>query len=198
MTIIQPDFFTQPTLVVARSLLGQRLVREVGGRRLSGLIVETEAYLGPADTANHASKGRTARTGVMFGPPGRTYIYLVYGLHSMLNVVTEPVDFPAAVLIRALEPLAGLAVMQTNRGINQAGSTNLTNGPAKLCQALAITRSLNDWDLSLGQQLWLEPTNPVPEALIATGPRVGIDYARPQDRAAPWRFWLKGNRFVSR
>ncbi|MBN1991814.1 MAG: DNA-3-methyladenine glycosylase [Anaerolineae bacterium] len=196
--MIKQDFFAQPTLTVARMLLGQRLAREIEGHYLSGLIVETEAYIGPFDTASHASKGRTPRTEIMFGPPARAYIYLVYGMHYMLNVVTEPLDFPAAVLIRAIEPTAGVAVMQANRRGHPANAPNLTNGPAKLCQALAIDKTLNNWDMTLGQKLWLEFTAPIPEARIATGSRIGIDYAQPQDQIAPWRFWLKGNRFVSR
>jgi DNA-3-methyladenine glycosylase len=199
VTIIQQDFFARPTLAVARALLGQRLVREIEGQRLSGLIVETEAYVGPNDSASHASKGRTPRTEVMFGPPGRTYVYLVYGMHYMLNLVTEPEGFPAAVLIRALEPVEGIEVMRANRrSVNQANPLNLTNGPAKLCQALGIDKSLNNWDITLGQKLWLEPDEPVPETEIATGPRIGIDYARLKDRATPWRFWVKGSRFVSK
>jgi DNA-3-methyladenine glycosylase len=115
MTIIERDFFSRPTLTVARELVGQRLVREIDSRRLSGLIVETEAYIGPHDSANHASRGRTVRTEVMFGPPGYTYIYFVYGMHFMLNLVTEPEGFPAAVLIRAVEPVEGLEIMQSQR-----------------------------------------------------------------------------------
>ena len=113
--MINRDFFVRPTLTVARALLGQRLVRETDGRRLGGLIVETEAYIGFDDTACHASKGRTSRTEVMFGPPGQTYVYLIYGMYHMLNLVTEPVDFPAAVLIRAIEPLEGIELMQRHR-----------------------------------------------------------------------------------
>lgn len=177
--------------------MGQRLVRQIDGQRLSGLIVETEAYIGQNDSACHASKGRTARTEVMFGPPGRTYVYLVYGMHYLLNLVTEPEGFPAAVLIRALEPLEGLAAMQARRPrITQA--TNLTNGPGKLSQALDIDTALLNWDVTLGQKLWLEPGDPLPDAAVATGPRIGITNARPEDRAAPWRFWVRGNRFVSK
>ncbi|MBN1220360.1 MAG: DNA-3-methyladenine glycosylase [Anaerolineae bacterium] len=196
--MIQPDFFAQSTLSVARALLGQRLVREIDGQRLSGLIVETEAYVGPHDTASHASRGRTPRTGVMFGPPGRTYVYLVYGMHFMLNIVTEAEDFPAAVLIRAVEPVEGLDAMRVNRRGHPANIQNLTNGPAKLCQALVIDKTLNNWDISLGQKLWVEFVNSVAEAEIGAGPRRGIDYAQPQDQAMPWRFWIKGNRFVSK
>jgi DNA-3-methyladenine glycosylase len=197
MMIIPTDFFSRPTLTVARALLGQRLVREVDGIRLSGLIVETEAYIGPADSANHASKGRTPRTAVMFGPPGRAYIYLIYGMYHMLNFVTEPDGFPAAVLIRAIEPDEGRAMMQANRPAARK-SVNLTNGPGKLCQALQIDAGLNNFDVTLGQNLWLESTSLPPDDIIATGPRIGIGYAAPQDQAAPWRFWLQPNRFVSR
>jgi DNA-3-methyladenine glycosylase len=201
MTFLDQDFFTQPTLTVARTLLGQRLVRELNGQRLSGLIMETEAYIGPDDTASHASKGRTPRTEVMFGLPGRTYVYLVYGMHYMLNLVAEPEEFPAAVLIRALEPVEGFEVMRANRRLNNQSNPsllNLSDGPGKLCQALGIDKTLNNWDVTRGQKLWLEPGKPIPDTDIATGPRVGIDYAQAKDRAAPWRFWVKGNRFVSR
>ena len=144
--MIDRVFFIRPTLIVARALLGQRLVREIDGQRLSGLIVETEAYIGFDDTASHASKGRTARTEVMFGPPGQTYVYLIYGMYHMLNLVTEPVDFPAAVLIRAIEPLEGIEFMQRHR--RQTTIANLTNGPGKLCQALAINQAFNRWDVT--------------------------------------------------
>lgn len=193
---IPREFYNRPTLVVARELLGQRLVCEVDNRRLSGIIVETEAYIGPDDSASHASKGRTARTGVMFGPPGRAYIYLIYGMYHMLNLVTEPEDFPAAVLIRAIEPQEGLETMRRFRP--RAGfPAGLTNGPGKLCQAMGIDKRLNNWDVTLGQKLWLEPAPPLPNRAVATGPRRGIGYARPADQAAAWRFWARGNPFVS-
>jgi DNA-3-methyladenine glycosylase len=197
MKVIPAEFFARPTLAVARNLLGQRLVRLLDGRRVSGRIVETEAYIGHDDSANHASKGRTRRTEAMFGPPGRTYIYLIYGTHHMLNLVTEAPDFPAAVLIRALEPVEGLEVMQTNRP-GLTNEVNLTNGPGKLCRALAIDKTFHNWDVSLGQELWLEQDSSVPDSMIVTGPRIGVSYARPEDRAAPWRLWVRGNRFVSR
>ena len=197
MTIIERDFFNRPTLTVARELLGQRLVREIDGQRLSGLIVETEAYIGPNDSASHASRGRTARTEVMFGPPGQTYVYFVYGMYYMLNLVTEPEGFPAAVLIRAVEPVEGVAVMRAYRRPAN-NEVNLTNGPGKLCQALAIDKTLHNWDIALGQKLWLEPGDRLPDSLVATGARIGIAYARPEDQVAPWRFWLQGNPFVSR
>jgi len=201
VSALPTDFFNRPTLTVARELLGQRLVRQVGGRRLSAAIVETEAYIGHGDTACHAGKGRTARTDVMFGPPGRAYVYLIYGMYHMLNLVTEADGFAAAVLIRAVEPLEGVAEMQTRRQKNPDSPvklTNLTSGPGKLCQALAIDRALNRRPVTTPQELWVEQDTPVAENAVATGPRVGIDYAAPKDRQAPWRFWVKDNRFVSR
>ena len=206
MPIIQQEFFARPTLTVARELLGQRLVRELDGQRLSGLIVETEAYIGPGDSASHAYRNRNSgRTQVMYGPPGHSYVYFIYGMHFMLNIVTEPESFPAAVLIRAIEPQEGLETMQANR-LPSSGSGHsltslshrLTNGPAKLCQALHIDKKLNNWDLTLGQVLWLEAAPATHADAIATGPRIGIDYAQPEDRAAPWRFWVQGNKFVSK
>jgi DNA-3-methyladenine glycosylase len=188
VTLLSRDFFARPTLTVARELLGQRLVRDIAGQRLSGRIVETEAYIGPQDSANHASKGRTRRTEVMFGPPGHAYIYLIYGMHSMLNVVTEPEGFPAAVLIRALEPLENIEAMLAKRP--SVRPAHLANGPGKLCQAFDIDRTLHNWDLTLGQKLWLEPGEPLPDTAVKTGPRIGIDYARLEDRQAPWRFWV--------
>jgi DNA-3-methyladenine glycosylase len=197
MTITDRNFFARPTLTVARALLGQRLVRELEGQRLGGRIVETEAYVGSNDSANHASKGRTPRTQIMFGPPGQAYIYLIYGIYYMLNVVTEAEGFPAAVLIRAVEPVEGLKIMEARRP-HVKKNVNLTNGPGKLCQALAIDRGLHNWDLTSGQKLWLEPAQSLSDEAIATGPRIGIGYARPEDQAAPWRFWIKDNGFVSK
>ena len=201
MTVLKNDFFARPTLTVAQELLGQRLVRCVDGQRLGGLIVETEAYIGSDDSASHARKGRTPRTEVMYGRPGHAYVYLIYGMYHMLNVTTEPAGFPAAVLIRAIEPREGVAAMQAFR---QAANrfpvkiAQLTNGPGKLCQALNIGKALHNWDMTLGHDIWLERDTSVVEFRVATGSRVGIDYAAAQDRAAPWRFWIRDNRFVSR
>jgi DNA-3-methyladenine glycosylase len=195
-TILPAAFFARPTLTVARELLGQRLVRQIEGQVVSGLIVETEAYIGPDDTACHAGKGRTPRTEVMFGPAGFSYVYLIYGMYHMLNIVTEAVDFPAAVLIRAIAPEAGLVRMQANRG--RAQGRNLTNGPGKLCQALGIDKRLNNVPLFSGEGLWVEAASPLPDNVIAAGPRVGIGYASPQDQAAPWRFRVRDNPFVSK
>jgi len=198
-TILPKKFFAQSGLTVAKALLGQRLIRQFNGELLSGLIVETEAYVGLQDTASHAHRGRTPRNEVMFGQPGLIYIYLIYGMYHMLNVITDPVDYPAAVLIRAIEPTVGLSLMHQHRQLKvDHTSTKVTNGPGKLCQALAIDKSLNQWDATLGQQLWFEQTQPVPDEQIKQGPRININSAAPADQVAPWRFWIKNNRFVSK
>ncbi|MFQ5576825.1 MAG: DNA-3-methyladenine glycosylase [Anaerolineae bacterium] len=193
--MLLPDsFFARPTPAVARDLLGQKLVRRLDGEILSGMVVETEAYLGQADTACHAHRGRTPRTEVMFGPPGVAYVYFVYGMHYMLNVVTEAEGVPCAVLIRAIEPLQGRARMQALR---QTANHHLADGPARLCQALAIDKTLNRRPVTTGDALWFEAYRRIPAADVACGPRVGIRYAAPADRRAPHRFWIRGNRHVS-
>jgi DNA-3-methyladenine glycosylase len=200
MSRLGGDFFARDTLSVARALLGARLVRALDGRRLSGTIVECEAYIGREDTACHASRGRTRRNQVMFGPPGRAYVYFTYGMHWMLNVVTEQEDFPAAVLVRALQPVEGVEAMWALRRAraNPRHERALTSGPARLTQALAIDGSFNGADLSAGPFLWLEPGQGLPAACVECGPRIGIRYAAEKDRQAPWRFWLSGNLYVSR
>lgn len=196
MALLNATFFAQDTLTVARNLLGQTLVRtDDHGRQLRGTIVETEAYLGQNDSACHAARGRTRRTEVMFGPAGRAYVYFVYGMHHMFNIVTEAEGRPCAVLIRAIAPLSGHALMEQRR--RQTGWA-VGNGPAKLCQALAIDRALNSWDLTSKQCLWLEKGPHIPESDISRGPRVRIDYATPADRQAPWRFWISHHPAVSR
>ena len=138
-------FFARPTLQVARDLLGARLVRLENGRRLAGIIIETEAYISEDDLGCHAKAGRTPRTQVMYGPPGFGYVYFTYGMHWMFNIVTEPVDFPAAVLIRAIHPTEGLEIIASRR--NSQPPVHWTDGPAKLTQALAIDSKLNGSDL---------------------------------------------------
>jgi DNA-3-methyladenine glycosylase len=188
MKILKKSFYCRDTLTVARKLLGQKLVRIVDGQRLSAVVAETEAYFGAGDSASHASRGRTPRNQVMFGPAGVAYIYFVYGIHSMLNVVTEAKVIPGAVLLRAVVPLEGIAHMQKLR--NRQGK-DLTNGPAKLCQALAIDTTLNGWDLTRGKTLWIEDYQNIPDSVVMTGPRIGIGYAAASDRKAPWRFVVK-------
>jgi DNA-3-methyladenine glycosylase len=172
MTALLPrDFFARDALVVAPALLGKLLVREVDGMRLTGRIVEVEAYLGAEDAASHAYRGRTPRNASMFGPPGHAYVYLIYGIHHCLNVVTGPAGQAQAVLIRAIQPIEGLAAMRMMRG--RATMRHLTDGPGKLCQALRIDRSHDGHDLCLGQALWLEDA-PTPNAPILSSPRIGI------------------------
>jgi DNA-3-methyladenine glycosylase len=172
-TILPRAFFERSTLTVARSLLGKYLVRENGTRTVAGKIIETEAYIGPQDKACHASKGRTARTDVMFGQAGVAYVYLIYGMYHCLNVVTEREGFPAAVLIRAVE-IDG----------------ELIDGPGRLCRALDIDRSLNRFDLTLGVRLWFEDrATRVPRSKVGAFSRIGVDYAGVWAQK-PWRFRL--------
>ena len=188
-------FFARPTLQVARALLGVELVRRLNGVLIAGRVVEVEAYVGPEDSACHASRGRTARTEVMFGLPGHAYVYFTYGVHWMLNVVTERQGFPAAVLIRAVEPTRGLEVIRRNRGGRP--DRELTSGPARLCQAFAIDRLLNGADVVKGKDLFLRKGVPIVLKDVTATPRVGIDYAAPEDRRAPWRFYVTSSPHVS-
>jgi DNA-3-methyladenine glycosylase len=187
MTILSRKFYNRPTLEVARDLLGKKLVRRIDGATLSGIIVETEAYCGTNDSACHAHRGKTLRNTVMFGPPGCAYVYFTYGMHYLLNLVTEDEGNPCAVLLRAIEPLSGLDDMRARR---KRHGKELTNGPAKLCQAMAIDKSLNGWDLTKGMHLWVEDYQTVEPQVILATPRIGIDYARKEDREALWRFLI--------
>lgn len=182
-------FFARDTVTVARELLGQRLVRVWAGQRLSGIIVETEAYVGETDLACHARAGRTPRTTVMYGPPGCAYIYLNYGLHWLLNIVTERNGFPAAVLIRAIEPVEGLDILRRRRGA--APDRQLTNGPGKLTQALNITDRLHGHDLCARDAvLFVERAGNVTETDIVARSRVGIHSAPEPWRSVAWNFKL--------
>jgi DNA-3-methyladenine glycosylase len=195
VTRLPSTFFERNTLQVARDLLGQRLVRVVDGHRLSGLIVEAEAYIGENDLACHASRGRTPRTEVMFGPPGRAYIYFIYGMYYCLNVVTEPEGFPAAVLIRALEPEDGRECMRERR--SGRPDRELLSGPGKLCAALDIDKRLNHVDLTQDDRLFLEIGPPVDAARVTASPRIGINIPG-EASEQPWRFYLADSPFVSR
>ena len=176
--LLARSYFNRPTLKVARGLLGKYLVRQNGAGTVAGRIVEVEAYIGPEDRASHASRGRTPRTELMFGPAGMAYVYLIYGMHHCLNVVTERTGYPAAILIRALElePVQGRV---------------LIDGPGRLCRALGIDRGHNGLDLTRGVDLWFEDrggrVRPL-EVLVA--PRIGVDYAGPWAKK-PWRFRLR-------
>ena len=193
MDKIQRSFYQQTTIDVARQLLGKLLVREHPDGLTLGRIVETEAYIGPQDLACHASKGRTRRTEVMFGPAGHAYVYFIYGFYNMLNLVTEIVDYPAAVLIRAVEPLEGVELMKTRRRSNSL--RDLASGPGKLCQAFAIDRSLNGADLCGNVIYVLDGAAPLTK--FSTRPRVGVDYAG-KWKNKPFRFLIRGNKFASK
>ena len=172
--ILTRAYFNRPTLTVARSLIGKYLVREIDGRVLAGKIVEVEAYVGPKDKACHASKGRTQRTDVMFGPGGIAYVYFIYGMYHCLNVVTEREEFPAAVLIRAIEV-----------------DGELIDGPGRLCRALQIDRRLNRVDLTTGESLWFEDRGvSVRKGDVEAHPRIGVDYAGEWAKKL-WRFRLR-------
>jgi len=185
---IGPSFFVRPTLTVARELLGQRLVRlDEEGHRLAGVITETEAYIGIDDLACHAHVGMTARNAVMWGPAGHAYVYFTYGMHWMLNIVTEHESFPAAVLIRALKPREGREQMFKRRPVTQ--TKELSNGPAKLCQALGIDGKFNGHDLCHNEAiLFIERERMVDASVVTTGPRVGISHVPEPWKSMPWRF----------
>jgi DNA-3-methyladenine glycosylase len=216
-----------PTLSVARALLGWRLVREEGAGRRSGRIVELEAYIGEDDRASHARFGRTARNEVMYGPPGRAYVYLVYGMHDCLNIVTEPAGTPAALLVRAIEPLEGIDLMRASRarraverrrsaavearGEAEAGAGGpprlaaradhrLASGPGLVCAAFDLDRSLTGQDLfAPDAAIRIEPPPPgEPDPIVVAGPRVGIGYAGEPWTEVPWRLAIAGNPAVSR
>lgn len=190
-------FYTRTNVVtVARDLIGKLLVVPAAdGERVSGIIVETEAYRGPLDRAAHSYGGRrTKRTETMYAIGGTAYVFFVYGMYYQFNVVTHAAETPHAVLIRAVEPCEGLELMRKRR--HGQPDRNLTKGPGKLCIAMGIDRRLDGADL-LGQQVWLEERLPVKRSQILSGPRIGIDYAA-EWVSKPWRFWIKDNPFVSR
>jgi DNA-3-methyladenine glycosylase len=210
-----------PTLEVAASLLGWRLVRDDADGRRVGRIVELEAYIGEDDRASHARFGRTVRNKVMYGPPGRAYVYLVYGMHDCLNIVTEPVGTPAALLVRAVEPLEGVALMRASRtrrtaerrrstarassrpagtGKDAIADHRLAAGPGLVCSAFELDRSLTGHDLfDRDATVRLEPPPATdPAASVVAGPRVGVAYAGAPWTDVPWRLAIRGNPAVSR
>lgn len=191
-------FFHQPTHLLARALLGRILVH--GAR--AGIIVETEAYQGPHDRGAHSFGGRrTDRTEVMFGPPGYAYVYRIYGLYDCLNVVSAPSGNPEAILIRALEPVAGVTEMVGEIGVSgpfgPGSLKKVASGPGRLTRALGITRTHN------GHPLWEPPLyvaeegSDIPSRMIAEGPRIGIAYAG-EAAHYPWRYWIRNHPLRSR
>jgi DNA-3-methyladenine glycosylase len=196
-------FYAQPARSVAQALLGKKLVRQLDGRLVSGIIVETEAYCDAEerDLACHGERANNAqptpRTAIMFGPAGFAYVYLTYGIHWLFNVVTGQTGRPNAVLIRALEPVDGIAQMIKHRG--ERPLHQITNGPAKLTQALAIDKTHNAANLCQPDGvIWIEDAPAVPPIQIATGPRIGLGKTPEPWFSIPWRYWLADNPFVSK
>jgi DNA-3-methyladenine glycosylase len=189
-------FLQKDTVKVARDLLGKLLVVPIAdGTRVSGMIVETEAYLGVEDKAAHSYGGRrTARNEITYAEGGHVYVFFVYGMYYQLNLVTGPSGHAHVVLIRALKPIEGIEIMRERRGTMP--DKNLTSGPGKLTIALDIDRSLNGQHLS-GERIWVEEYRNFKTSEISSGPRVGIDYAE-EFIEMPWRLWVKGNQFVSK
>lgn len=187
----------EDVILVAKELLGKVLVTQKGKEYTSGIIIETEAYTGENDKAAHVYGGkRTKRTETMYGEAGHAYIYLCYGIHHMLNVVTNKKEMPNAVLIRALEPLEGIDLMLQRRRKKMLDNS-LTRGPGSLCGALGIHYCQDGVPLC-GNEIWIEDRGiKVPENHILSGPRIGVDYAG-EDAQLPYRFWLKDNPFVSK
>lgn len=200
--ILPRDFYDRPTLEVARDLLGKVLVHRRGGVVTAGAIVEVEAYIGESDPACHAAPGPTRRNRPLYGPPGFSYVYLNYGIHCLANVVTEAEGSPAAVLIRALEPIDGTATMRRRRlrtgkgrraiAVEALADAALCRGPGNLTMAMGITLEENELDL-LGRRLFVEDRG-LTVGTIAWGPRIGIRVGT--DR--PWRAWIAGHPAVSR
>jgi len=183
-------FYNRPTVQVAKELLGKYLVVQKDGYNLSGKIVETEAYIGFKDPASHAYRGMTPRNMVMFGDPGYAYVYITYGIHHCLNLVTEKKGYPAAVLIRASDPTDGIGLMMKRR--ERQSLKDLTSGPAKLCQALNVDRKVNGADL-YSDVIYVEDRGDEVQK-IASSSRIGIK----EGKEKRWRFYIKNSEFVSR
>lgn len=203
MARLSLEFYMGDTVETARALLGKYLVRRLpDGSVLAGRLTETEAYVGRCDKACHAyNYRRTSRTEILFGPPGHAYIYLIYGMYHCMNVVTEPEGEPAAVLLRAMEPIAGIETIRTlrfgDKPLAPYRRRNFMNGPGKICKGLSLTTAENGLDLT-GDVLYLcdDPADfgaqprSTPRERICSGPRIGIDYAQ-EAQEFPWRFWLE-------
>ncbi len=190
-TPLPREFYDRDVKRVAQELLGKLLLRRTDDGLTSGRIVETEAYLAKNDSACHASRGKTRRNATMFGPPGHAYVYSIHARYC-LNTVTEPLDVPSAVLIRAIEPLEGIELMQQRRGVEQL--TDLTRGPARLCEALAIDRQLDTHDLTIGRELWIVDDGfDIDEKSIITTRRIGVTSAED----LPLRYVIADSQYVS-
>lgn len=202
MARLSREFYSGDTVQIAQDLLGKYLVRMLDGQLLAGRITETEAYIGRCDKACHAyNYRRTERTSTLFGPPGHAYIYFIYGMYHCLNFVTEPEGEPAAVLIRAVEPAAGMDTMLRlrygDKPLTAYRRKNFLNGPGKVCKGFSLSRAENGLDLTGGvlfvcdspADIGLPRPAPAGERMCA-GPRIGVDYAE-EAKDFPWRFWLE-------
>jgi len=196
---LKKDFYMDNPRVVAKKLLGKELVRKVNGQLIVSRIVETEAYGGIEDKGSHAyGNKRTQRTEPMFHIGGTIYVYLIYGMYHLLNVVTGPVGDPNAVLIRAVEPVNGIDFIKGNRSIKSNKVYDLTNGPGKLTQGLAIDMDFNQKDLVSGDDLYIrESSKAIKGNEIVQSPRVNIDYAK-EYKDKPWRYFIAENSYVSK
>lgn len=196
MKLEREFYLRDDTIQIAKDLLGKLLVVPTStNERVSGMIVETEAYLGGIDKAAHSyGNRRTKRTETMFAIGGTAYIFFIYGMYFQFNVVVGAIDSPHAILIRAVEPVENCEIMRQRRG--KMPEKNLTSGPGKLCIALGIDKSFNNADL-LGEKVWLEDHKSISVKEISSGRRIGIDYAE-EFAEKPWRFWIRENKFVSR
>lgn len=197
-TILNRDFYTRNACVVARELLGARLVRKIDGQRISGIIVETEAYTGVNDLASHGRLKRTPRNLPMYENPGHAYVYLTYGMHWLLNVACEPEGHPAAVLLRAIEPIEGLDLMAERRP--NRPTKEWTSGPARLTLAIGVDGRHNRVNLTDEQAgLWIEQGTPIEDTRVSTGPRIGLGKRVPEPWfSMAWRWWISDNPYVSR
>ena len=195
MKLLQPYYCNKDTIQLSKNLLGKKLVTNINNKLTSGLIVETEAYLGINDKASHAYSGKkTNRTNIMYHKGGVAYVYLCYGMHSLFNIVCNIKNIPHAILIRAIEPIDGIDIMKSRRKIN---GVNLTNGPGKLSKALGITKMNNNQSL-LENIIWIEDIdNDIVDKNILSVPRIGVDYAG-KDAMLPYRFYIKKNKWVSK
>lgn len=195
MKLIRSYYCNADTLQLSKNILGKKLVTNINNQITSGLIVETEAYLGFNDKASHAYKGKTSRTKVMFEQGGVAYIYLCYGLHYLFNIVCNLKNIPHAILIRAIEPIEGIEYMKKRRRYISLNK-NISNGPGKLTQALGITTNLNNKSL-IDNNLWIEDIGyEISDKNISSVPRIGVDYAQ-EDAKLPYRFYIKNNKWVS-
>ncbi len=201
MKKLDREFYNRDSIIVAKELLGRVLVHQIGGQRIAARIVETEAYMGIEDKAAHSYGGkRTPRVEVMYGGPGFSYIFMIYGMYYCFNIVTSQEGKPQAVLVRAVEPLEGTEWMSQRRfgrsyeQLTKSQRRGLTNGPGKLCGALSIDRSFNGMDLC-GNEVYVEEGKGGNFSIV-TSKRVGIDYAE-EAKDFPWRFYIEGNEYVS-